>query len=90
MWSSNAKIQLKKHRSENLDCPNAFAVDGVLYYAKFLKENFNVIAVAVSGTKTSDCKVDAFYWGKGLTAYDAELLKKSREITHNDYKGESI
>jgi len=74
------KNSVKKHRSESLDCPNGYAVDGVLYYAKFLKENFNVIAVAVSGTKKSDVKVDAFYWGKGLTAYDEELLKKAKDI----------
>jgi len=74
------KNSVKKHRSESLDCPNGYAVDGVLYYAKFLKENFNVIAVAVSGTKKSDVKVDAFYWGKGLTSYDDELLKKAKDI----------
>jgi type I restriction-modification system DNA methylase subunit len=74
------KNSVKKHRSENLDCPNGYAVDGVLYYAKFLKEKFNVIAIAVSGTKAADVKVDAFYWGKNLTTYDAELLKKARDI----------
>ncbi|MDR0248512.1 MAG: SAM-dependent methyltransferase [Oscillospiraceae bacterium] len=74
------KTSAKKHRSANLDCPNGFAVDGVLYYAKFLKESFNVIAVAVSGTKPADIKVDAFYWGKGLTAHDANLLKKAKDI----------
>jgi type I restriction-modification system DNA methylase subunit len=74
------KNSVKKHRTENLDCPNGYAVDGVLYYAKFLKEKFNVIAVAISGTKTADVKVDAFYWGKGLTTYDADLLKKAKDI----------
>ncbi|MDR3278999.1 MAG: N-6 DNA methylase [Synergistaceae bacterium] len=74
------KNSVKKHQSANLDCPNAYAVDGVLYYAKFLKESFNVIAVAVSGTKTADLKVDAFYWGKGLTIYDTDLLKKAKDI----------
>lgn len=74
------KNSVKKHCSSNLDCPNGYAVDGVLYYAKFLKESFNVIAVAISGTKTADIKVDAFYWGKGLTNYDADLLKKAKDI----------
>ncbi len=55
-------------------------MDGVLYYAKFLKEKFNVVAVAVSGTRMSEIKVDAFYWGKGRAAYDADLLKKSKDI----------
>lgn len=74
------KKSVKEHCSVNLDNPKKYAVDGVLYYAKFLKEGFNVIAVAVSGTKTADVKVDAFYWGKGLTTYDADLLKKAKDI----------
>ncbi len=74
------KNSVKKHRSANLDCPNGYAVDGVLYYAKHLKESFNIVAVAVSGTKTTDIKVDAYFWGQGLTTYDAQLLKKSKNI----------
>ena len=72
------KNNVKKHASTDLSNPRGFAVDGVLYYAKFLKEDFNVIAVAISGTTTA--KVDAFYWGKGLSTYDAEILKKSKDI----------
>ena len=74
------KRSVKQHESSNRDRPNGFSVDGVLYYAKFLKENFNVIAVAISGTTTATAKVDAFYWGKGLTTYDDEMLKKSKDI----------
>jgi type I restriction-modification system DNA methylase subunit len=74
------KNSVKRHQSEQLDCPNGYAVDGVLYYAKFLKQSFNVIALAISGTKTTEIKVDAFYWGKGLTVYDADLLKKAKDI----------
>jgi len=73
------KRSVKRHSSPRLDCPNDYAVDGVLYYTKYLKDGFNVIAVAVSGTRLADLKVDAFYWPKGLTTYDEELLKKSRD-----------
>lgn len=59
------KNSAKKHSSANFDCPNAYAVDGVLYYAKFLKEEYNVIAVAISGTTTANMKVDAFHWLRG-------------------------
>nr|WP_278680003.1 N-6 DNA methylase [Clostridium paraputrificum] len=59
----------KKHESENLDKPNTFAVDGVLYYAKFLKEEYNVIAVAISGTTTANMKVSTFHWLKGQDSY---------------------
>jgi predicted RNA methylase len=74
------KNSVRKHRSENLDSPNGYAVDGALYYAKFLKESFNVVAVAISGTKPSEIKADAFYWGKGLASYDAALLRKAKDI----------
>lgn len=54
-----------KHESPGRDKPRNFAVDGVLYYAKFLKDGYNVIAVAVSGTKKDDCKVSTFHWPMG-------------------------
>ncbi len=72
------KNSAKKHNSANLDCPNAFAVDGVLYYAKFLKEDYNVIAVAISGTTTANMKVDAFHWLRGQDTYLP--LKKAKDI----------
>ncbi|MCL2838454.1 MAG: SAM-dependent methyltransferase [Oscillospiraceae bacterium] len=72
------KNTAKKHRSENLDCPSGFAVDGALYYAKFLKEEYNVIAVAISGTTTANMKVDAYHWLKGQDEY--LQLKKASDI----------
>lgn len=72
------KNSAKKHQSENLNKPNAFAVDGVLYYTKFLKEEYNVIAIAVSGTTTANMKVDTFYWQKGQETFT--ILKKARDI----------
>lgn len=72
------KNSAKKHKSENLNKPNAFAVDGVLYYTKFLKQEYNVIAIAISGTTTANMKVDTFYWQKGQETYS--ILKKARDI----------
>ena len=63
------KSSTKKHASKNLDKPDDYAVDGVLYYAKFLKDGFNVIAVAVSGTEKNDYKVNAYVWRKGQNSY---------------------
>lgn len=68
----------KKHQSEALSRPNEFAVDGALYYAKFLKEEYNVIAVAISGTSTANMKVDTFYWLKDQESYTT--LTKARDI----------
>ncbi|MDR2904713.1 MAG: SAM-dependent methyltransferase [Helicobacteraceae bacterium] len=64
------KNSASKHSSgSELNCPRGFAVDGALYYAKFLKQEYDVIAVAVSGTTKSNMKVDAFHWQKGQDNY---------------------
>ncbi|MDM1499491.1 N-6 DNA methylase [Myroides odoratimimus] len=59
------KKQAKFHESKEFNKPNSYAVDGVLYYAKFLKEIYNVIAIAVSGTEKEKTLLDVFHWGKG-------------------------
>ncbi len=60
------KKTAKQHASEQLNKPKSYAVDGALYYAKFLKSDYNVVAIAVSGTKKDNCKVSTFYWSKGF------------------------
>lgn len=72
------KNSSKKHQSEKMNRPNGFAVDGALYYAKFLKEEYNVIAVAISGTTTANMKVDTYYWLKGQETYS--MLAKAKDI----------
>ena len=72
------KNTVKKHVSANIDSPRGFAVDGVLYYAKFLKAEYNVIAIAVSGTTLTSMKVSAFHWLKGHDDYLP--LKKATDI----------
>ncbi len=84
---------VKDHVSSELDKPKKFAVDGALYYAKFLKDNYNVIAVAVSGTKKDNCKISTFYWQKGFDDY-TELTKINIILEPLNYlkyiKGEKI
>lgn len=72
------KNSVKKHQSEELNRPNGYAVDGVLYYAKFLKQEYNVIAVAISGTLVSNIKVDTFYWQCKMETYSKMI--KARDI----------
>jgi hypothetical protein len=55
------KDSIRKHESKEHDKPNQYAVDGALYYAKYLKEEFNIIAVGVSGTEESEMKVTTVY-----------------------------
>lgn len=63
------KKSVKKHASEEQNHPKDYAVDGVLYYAKFLKEKYNVIAIAISGTKKETAKISTFYWQKGFDTF---------------------
>ena len=72
------KNTAKKHCSANLNKPSGFAVDGVLYYAKFLKQEYNVIAIAVSGANADNMKVDAYYCQQGQEQYLS--LKKAKDI----------
>lgn len=72
------KRDVRHHRSENLDSPRSYAVDGVLYYAKFLKKKYNVIAVAISGTKKDNFKANTFYWQKNSVEY--QEYKKATDI----------
>lgn len=72
------KKSVKQHASERLNKPKSYAVDGTLYYAKFLKYDYNVVAIAVSGTKKDNCKVSTFYWQRGLDSYTA--LNKANDI----------
>ncbi|MDR0663635.1 MAG: N-6 DNA methylase [Spirochaetaceae bacterium] len=74
------KKTVSKHISEKLDRPKNYAVDGALYYAKFLKDDYNVIALAVSGTKKDTMKANAYYWQKGQDEYVE--LKKARDIIY--------
>jgi 16S rRNA G966 N2-methylase RsmD len=74
------KKSVSKHVSEKGDHPKDYAVDGALYYAKFLKDDYNVIALGVSGTKKDTIKVNAYYWQKGHEEYTE--LKKARDILY--------
>ena len=72
------KKSVAKHETIERDHPKDYAVDGALYYAKFLKEDYNVIAVAVSGTKRETLRASAFLWSKGQDDYTE--LRKARDI----------
>ena len=64
-----------------------------MYYSKFLKESYNVIALAVSGNKKEDCKISTYYWQKGHDDYK-ELTKLNILLEPTNYqqylKGEKI
>ena len=72
------KKNTKFHESDNFCHPADYAVDGVLYYAKYLKNEYNVIAIGISGTSKDNMKVSTFYWAQNQD--DFYELKKARDI----------
>ena len=72
------KKNVKYHATDSFNSPQSYAVDGVLYYAKYLKNEYNVIAIGVSGTEKAKLKVNAFYWIKGQDSFSE--LTKARDI----------
>ena len=62
------KASVEDHASHDHRQPEQYAVDGVLHYAKFLKDGYNVVAIAVSGDKDA-VKTSVFLWDKRGSIY---------------------
>jgi type I restriction-modification system DNA methylase subunit len=77
------KASVANHKSDNLDKPASFAVDGVLHYAKALSKEFDVVAIAVSGQTEQELLVSHFICRKGEKAIENKIDKKLLSI--NDY-----
>lgn len=52
-----------------------YAVNGALWYASFLKSDYDVVAVGISGQTKTECKVTSFVWPKGGESTDIKLLE---------------
>lgn len=72
------KKAVKFHESEHFSKPADYAVDGALYYAKYLKREYNVIAIGISGTTKENMKSSAYYWAQNQDEFYE--LKKARDI----------
>lgn len=57
------KADTKFHESKTKDKPKDYAVDGVLHYASFLKNNFHVIAIGASGDEKNN-RISTYQWNK--------------------------
>lgn len=77
------KAKPSNHESANRDKAKEYAVDGVLHYAKAMKNEFSVIAIAVSGETIDELQVSHFYWKKNEEEYVETEDKKLLSI--NDY-----
>lgn len=51
-----------------------YAIDGALWYASFLSDKYDVIAIAVSGQNLIESRLTSFVWPKNGDASDVELL----------------
>lgn len=64
------KEDTSRHSSKcNYSKPKDYAIDGALYYAKFLRRKYDVIALAVSGN-SKNYKTNAFLLRKGFQPTD--------------------
>ncbi|WP_425363477.1 N-6 DNA methylase [Candidatus Tisiphia endosymbiont of Hybos culiciformis] len=77
------KASISQHESKNRNLYKDYAVDGVLLYASYLKDAFNIIAIAVSGQNEREKKISTFLWLKQHYTYKGmldKILLKSIEI----------
>lgn len=51
-----------------------YAIDGALWYASFLSDKYDVIAIAVSGQTLMENRITSFVWPKNGDVSDIELL----------------
>lgn len=87
------KKDVKKHFFEKADKKvSEYAVNGALWYASFLKEEFNVIAIGISGNSTDELKIDSFAWRKevetftNLNLHELSEIKDYRDIINKSIK----
>jgi type I restriction-modification system DNA methylase subunit len=59
------KADTRFHKSDDLQKPVDYAVDGVIHYAKFLSKRFHVIAIGASGQSKQELQIDTFLVPKG-------------------------
>lgn len=63
------KSSVKRHQSGDRRKYKDYAVDGSLLYASYLKESYNVVAIAVSGESAREIKISHFLWLKNKRTY---------------------
>lgn len=71
------------HESKDRTKYKDYAVDGALLYASYLQKEYNVTAIAVSGTNEKDKKISTFLWLRNHYTYkdiEDKLFLKSFEI----------
>jgi type I restriction enzyme M protein len=78
------KANSKLHKSQDINKYKHYAVDGALLYAGYLKNDFNVVAIGISGQTNNEIKVSTYIWLKNNISYKAlkdQGLLNSQEIS---------
>ncbi len=78
------KANINKHESENKNNYSDYAIDGVLLYASYLSNDFDVIAIAVSGENKNNLKISHFLQLKN-TKKAYKIFNNDRFLEINDY-----
>lgn len=76
------KADVKSHESQKQDQYASFAVDGALLYASKLSQEFNVIAIAVSGQTKEELRVSTFLFPKSSGTYS--ILTDTKKVPIRD------
>ncbi|MDD4282762.1 MAG: methyltransferase, partial [Bacilli bacterium] len=80
------KADKRKHESTTGDNYKDYSVDGVKLYASFLSKEFDVIAVAISGTDFNDLRVSTYIHLKGTAlAHKNSDFKEDSFYTLDEY-----
>ena len=75
------KRDTKFHRYSKIDERVAdYAVNGALWYASFLKDTFDVIAIGISGTTIEEIQIDNYMWKKGAETFSNLNVRKILKI----------
>ncbi len=81
------KASIAYHQSKHWHTspqPKNYAVDGVLHYAKFLAQEYNVIAIAVSGIDLKELEVSTFVIQQKSTCVE-ECKSDRKLLSIHDY-----
>jgi type I restriction-modification system DNA methylase subunit len=76
------KADTKFHESDKKDKPKDYAVDGVLHYASFLKKEFHIIAIAISGDENNH-RISTYQWNRGENRFLSRKLQNLQK--YEDY-----
>ncbi|MDR0676228.1 MAG: N-6 DNA methylase [Elusimicrobiota bacterium] len=77
------KADVKYHKSEKQDKYKKFAIDGVKFYSSYLSKEFDVLAIAISGTNKNNLLINHFLQLKGTQRIGS--IFANQLLTAKDY-----